>query len=146
MRRCLVVANQTLAGHHLLEHVCKCSAMDACWFYVLVPATPTHLQVMEADGDAVLMARCRLEAALARFRAEGATAVGAVGDPNPLRAVAAACRSNRFDEIILSTLPPGTSHWLMVDLPARLARLTGLPVTHLVAEHQPVPEVTGPDA
>jgi hypothetical protein len=137
MRRYLVVANQTLAGRHLLDHVHACLARGACWFYVLVPATPTHLQVADGEGDARLLARRRLEAALARFRAEGATAVGVVGDPHPLRAVAGLCRTQRFDEIILSTLPPGTSRWLLAELPKRLRRTTGLPVTLLVAEHQP---------
>jgi GABA permease len=104
---------------------------------VLVPATPTHLQVSGGEGDAKMLARRRLEAALARFRAEGAAAVGVVGDPHPIRAVAALCRTQRFDEVILSTLPPGTSRWLLADLPDRLRRATGLPVTLLVAGHQP---------
>jgi GABA permease len=142
MRRYLVVANQTLAGHHLLEHVRQCLAAGPSWFFVLVPATPVDVQVVPGDGDAGFLARRRLEGALARFRGEGASAVGAVGDPSPLRAVAAALRHESFDEIILSTLPPGTSRWLVEGLPNRLARATGLPVTHLVAEGQPSPEAT----
>jgi hypothetical protein len=50
--------------------------------------------------------------------------------------VADALRDASFDEIILSRLPPGTSQWLVEGLPNRLARQTGLPVTHLVAEAQ----------
>src|SRR5438128_1221462 len=140
MRRYLVVANQTLAGHHLLEHVRQCLAAGPSWFFVLVPATPIQTQFVPGEGDAEVLARRRLEGALARFRAEGASTVGAVGDPSPLRAITDALRQESFDEIVLSTLPPGTSRWLVEDLPTRLARATGLPVTHLVAEGQLSPE------
>jgi len=146
MRRFLVVANQTLAGHHLLEHVRQCLAAGPSWFFVLVPATPIDTQVVPGVGEAEVLARRRLEGALARFRAEGASAAGAVGDPNPLRAISEALRQESFDEIILSTLPPGTSRWLIDDLPTRLARATHLPVTHLVGEGRLSPESTAPGA
>ena len=139
MRRYLVVANQTLASHHLLDHVRRCVARELCWFFVLVPATAIHGQVTLADDEAHVLARQRLAGALARFRAEGANASGAVGDRNPLRAVREAVRQEDFDEIILSTLPLGPSRWLREDLPRRLAHATGLPVTHLIAEDQPAP-------
>jgi hypothetical protein len=58
-----------------------------------------------------------LEAVLARFRAEG---------------------THRLDEIIRSALPPSTSRWLLADLCDRVGRVTGMPVTLLVAEHQAV--------
>jgi hypothetical protein len=134
MRRFLLVANQTLAGHHLLAHVRRLVATEPSWFFVLVPATPIDAQLVPGDGDGNVLARRRLEVALARFRAEGARAVGAVGDPNPLRAITDTLRRESFDEIILSTLPPGTSRWLLDDLPTRLARATHLPVTHLVGQ------------
>ena len=144
MRRFLVVANQTLAGHHLLECVRQRLAAGPSWFFVLVPATPIEAQVVPGVGEAEALARRRLEGALARFRAEGASAVGAVGDPNPLRAITEALRQESFDEIILSTLPPATSRWLLDDLPARLARATRLPVTHVVGEGLPSAESTAP--
>jgi hypothetical protein len=129
MRRFLLVANQTLAGHHLLAHVRRLVATEPSWFFVLVPATPIDAQLVPGDGDGNVLARRRLEVALARARA-----VGAVGDPNPLRAITDTLRRESFDEIILSTLPPGTSRWLLDDLPTRLARATHLPVTHLVGQ------------
>jgi GABA permease len=142
MRRFLVVANQTLAGRHLLEHVRQHLAAGPSWFFVLVPATPIEMQLLSGLGEAHVLARRRLEGALARFRAEGATAVGAVGDPDPLRAITELLRHETFDEIILSTLPPGTSRWLLDDLPTRVARATRLPVSHLVGEGQLTRETT----
>ena len=42
-----------------------------------------------------------------------------------------------FDEIILSTLPPGVSRWLKQDLPHRVERDFNLPVTHVIATAEP---------
>jgi GABA permease len=42
-------------------------------------------------------------------------------------------REITFDEIIVSTLPAGPSRWLKRDLPHRVEREYGLPVTHVVA-------------
>ena len=60
---------------------------------------------------------------------------GAVGDYYPLRAIrdALLVENEAFDEIILSTLPAPMSAWLKLDLPARISRRFGIPVTHVVA-------------
>jgi hypothetical protein len=134
MRRYLVVANRSLAGHHLVEYVRRCLTSGPCWFFVLVPATVVHGDAVMTEDEARALARSRLAGALARFRAEGASVNGGVGDTNPLRAVADAVERMRFDEIVLSTLPVGASRWLTEDLPARLERATGLHVTHLPAD------------
>jgi hypothetical protein len=42
----------------------------------------------------------------------------------------------KFDEIIVSTLPTGSSRWLGLDLPHRLEKLTSVPVRHVVS-HPP---------
>jgi hypothetical protein len=39
----------------------------------------------------------------------------------------------RFDEIVVSTLPPGTSKWLEANVPQRIEQETEAPVTHVVA-------------
>jgi hypothetical protein len=118
----------------ILEHVRQCLAAGPCWFYILVPATAIHEQVVMTDTEAWALARRRLAGALARFRAEGASVTGGVGDPNPMRAVADAISRMAFDEIILSTLPVGSSRWISEGLPARLARASGMHITHLVAD------------
>jgi len=91
------------------------------------------------SGD--LLARFRREAeALARLRGEGFEVEGEVGDASPVRAIGDVllARPDDFDEIILSTLPPGPSRWLRQDVPHRVQRTYRLPMTHVVAAPQPV--------
>ena len=89
-------------------------------------------------------ARTRLDAALARMEEAGLENVeGSVGDPDPVVAVMDVWDPMKFDEIIVSTLPTGSSRWLGLDLPHRLEKLTSVPVRHVVST--PRPEVpTGP--
>ena len=136
MPRYLVVANQTLGGDHLVEKVRECMAAGDAQFHILVPAThPEHLTWTEGQARAV--AKQRLDDALVRFRELGAVTDGEVGDDSPLRAIDDVLRRESFDEIILSTFPPGPSRWLKQDLPHRVVRTFNLPVTHVVAMREP---------
>jgi hypothetical protein len=136
MRRYLVVANQTLGGEHLVEKVREALAAGQCRFHVVVPATPPADHLTWTEGEARAIAERRLDRALDRFRALGAVADGEVGDPSPMQAIGDVLRQESFDEIILSTLPPGASRWLKLDLPHRAERSFNLPVTHVIAEVQ----------
>jgi hypothetical protein len=132
MQRYLVVTNQTSGSTALFKRVRHCMAEGPCRFHVVVPATAVHDRHSYAPGDATTAARRNLDGALARFRAEGATATGEVGPADAFLAVQAAlAREDRIDEIIVSTLPAGISRWLHQDLVHRLARATKLPVTHV---------------
>ena len=133
MRRCLIVANQTLTGPHLLAEVLARKGTDEYEFHLLVPATHPHGSVVRSEGHSVAHARVALEDGIEHFRAEGIEMTGEVGDENPVLAVDDALRREHFDEIIVSTLPPGASRWLKRDLPHRLERRFGLPMTHVVA-------------
>jgi hypothetical protein len=137
VRRYLVVANQTLGGEHLLDKARECSGEGPCAFHVVVPATPSGEHLTWTEGEALAIAQRRLDQALVKFREIGVEADGQVGDPSPLLAIQDALRRETFDEIILSTLPPGMSRWLKLDLPHRVERSFNLPVTHLIAELEP---------
>jgi hypothetical protein len=50
----------------------------------------------------------------------------------------------KFDEIIVSTLPTGSSRWMGIDLPHRLEKLTSVPVRHVVSKPPPPEAPTGP--
>jgi cation diffusion facilitator family transporter len=91
--------------------------------------------LLDAAADPLLVRRLR--AALERFAALAAIASGEVGDGRPMTAVADALAGHQIDEVIVSTLPLGLSQWLRQDLPHRVARTYGLPVTHLVAAGEP---------
>lgn len=134
MRRYLVVANQTLGGKHLAEKVRKCLAEGPSRFHIVVPATPRGELLTWTEGEATALAQERLDRALSRFRGLGAEVDGEVGDKDPILAIDDALRHAEFDEIILSTLPPGISKWLKLDLPSRVAGHVNLPVTHLVSD------------
>ena len=134
MRRYLVVANQTLAGEPLVSRIRELSRAGACSFFLIVPATPPRDHPW-TEGEARASARARLDGALVRLSGLEITVEGEVGDGNPMLAIDDAIRDHGpFEEIILSTLPPGASKWLRLDLPHRVAGSFGIPVTHVVGE------------
>ncbi|MGY1828284.1 MULTISPECIES: hypothetical protein [unclassified Blastococcus] len=144
MRRCLVVANQTLSSESLGRAVQERIAAGPHSFHLVAPATPARDEVdgpsaYAAVGPSVqerafALARQRLDRALDELRALGAEVDGEVGDPDPLQAVRAALGHFPADEIVVSTLPRGLSQWLRRDLPARLRKACGVPVTQLTEE------------
>jgi GABA permease len=137
MRRYLIVANRTLAGGHLVAKVRELMQAGPCTFHVLVPATaPTDHPWTE--GETLGAARARLDAALARLHDLGIEVAGEIGDARPVQAVADLLeRGERFDEIVVSTLPPGPSRWLKVDLPHRIQAQFGIPVVHVIGQPEP---------
>lgn len=134
MRRYLVVANQTLAGEHLVKEVRARLSSGRCQFHVLVPATHPDDHAVWTEGEAQAIARRNLGRALELFRRLGANVDGEIGDEHPLTAIRDVLREQEFDEIILSTLPPGISRWLGQDLVSRVERGFAIPVTHVVGE------------
>lgn len=139
MRRYLVVANQTLGGDHLLQTLQQKVAEGPCSVHVLVPASRNPEAWAQSYENAHSAARARLDAALERFGALGIEVDGEVGDERVVDAINDACAQASYDEIILSTLPPGVSRWLGFDLISRVERGCALPVTHVTA----APTTTG---
>ena len=138
-KRILIVANQTAAGTHLKDEVRKRVKEGPCSFFLLVPATPPHGTLTYTDEEATELATHRMRDAVEGLReATGAEIEGHVGDGSPADAVQAimqienAEHHQSFDEIILSTLPPGISRWLKQDLAHRFERRYGVPVTHII--------------
>ena len=138
-RRVLVVANQTACGDELLAAIEARMRQGPCRFTLLVPATPAAEHATWTEGSAKALARRRMAEALARFEGVGASASGVIGDAHPVRAIDDALIDAPHDEIILSTLPPGVSRWLRLDLPHRVEQRFALPVTTVISE----PQLTG---
>ncbi len=140
MRRYLVVANQTLVSDELLEIIRARAVTEDAAFHIVVPATPITEKRVWTLGKAQALAKARLDHAMKQFAEQGAEASGEVGDANPMAAIADCLWTWSFDGIILSTLPPGRSEWLRHDLPSRVGRTFGVPVTHVVARRTLTPE------
>ena len=126
----LVVANVTAGSDELLDALRERAEQNSCHFTLLVPANGVD-------------ARERLEAALEGMRGAGLEHVsGAVGDPDPVVAVMEAWDPMKFDEILVSTLPTGSSRWLEANLPRRLEKLTSVPVRHVVSTPKVEPQTS----
>jgi len=137
--RYLIVANQTLCADELAEKVRQLQSAGECSFHVVVPATHTRDHAFHTEGASHAVAQKRLEAALERFRGLGCEADGEVGDASAFLAVRDCLLADgSYAGIILSTLPPGVSRWLKQDLPHRLERTFGIPVTQLTGQYEPV--------
>jgi hypothetical protein len=119
----LVVANVTAASDELCRTLVDRAAGAPNSFTLLVPAT----------GTDVTAAQDRVVEAVRRLREAGLEAYGMVGNSDPVIAVSEAWDPRRFDEIIVSTLPIHLSRWLHIGLPERIFKLTGAPVTHVIA-------------
>jgi hypothetical protein len=134
----LVVANRTAQSDELLETLLERSARGPASFTLLVPAT---WEVGDPHGGRETALR-RLKGALRRLRDAGLQVEGVLGDPDPALAVEQVWDPERFDEIIVSTLPARISNWLKLDLPRRVERFTGRSVRHVLASEMRDSEIT----
>ncbi len=122
----LIVAHRTAATPALLEQVRTRASEGPCRFTLLVPRP-----LWDADTEESALT---LELAIPLLEeAAGGRVEGIVGEADPFHAVSGALASGHYDEVIVSTLPARVSHWLHIDLPARVRRL-GVPVTVVTAK------------
>ncbi len=140
----LLVANRTATTVNLLRAVEQRTMRSPARFHLLVPATPHGLhRVVDPEVTGREEAWAQLDAALPSLSAAaGSPVTGDVGDADPLAAIQDALAGQRFDEIIISTLPRRVSGWLRLDLTSK-ARGLGVPVTHVEAQPVPEPAVAG---
>jgi nucleotide-binding universal stress UspA family protein len=142
MARYLVVANQTIGGEQLTAHLDELVSAGPCTFRFLVPVTdteglhqwdypPIDRAIPDAHQIAVALAAGRLEHELARLQRAGIEASGEVVDALPINRAQQVLGEERFDGVVVSTLPRRLSRWLVMDLPHRLARVSDVPVTHV---------------
>ena len=68
------------------------------------------------------------------MRTAGIGATGEIGDGDPIQAIEDALRTFRPDELIVSTHPPGRSHWLERGVVDKARERFDLPVTHVVVD------------
>ncbi|MCW3017045.1 MAG: hypothetical protein JWO02_4137 [Solirubrobacterales bacterium] len=123
----LVLTNRTAVSDDLIAALRDRSAMRPERYEFVIPPT-------QQDPGARADAAHRLQQIMEKAREAGLEATGgSVGDCDPFTSVFEAYDATRHDEILISTLPASTSHWLQIDLPARVSRTTGALVSHIVA-------------
>jgi hypothetical protein len=121
--RILVVANRTAATPALIEAVRERARRGPCSFALLVPQLACEVPYGDEE------ARKTLELAIPLLEdAAGSSVTPMIGSADALLAVERVLVRERFDEVIVSTLPERVSHWLRRDLPSRIERLQ-IPVT-----------------
>lgn len=134
-RRILVIANETVGGTTLLD-VLRDKADGVREEMLLVcPALNSRVRTWTSDEDgARAAAQDRLDASLARLGKAGVAARGEIGDGDPLQALEDALRVFPADEIVVSTHPPGRSHWLEQGVVEQARVRFDVPVTHVVVD------------
>ena len=125
----LVIANRTIDSDEICDALVERAAAGPVHVTLVAPAS-SGVGSLQARRSA---AAERLARALQRLSDAGVPADGVVGDPDPMVAVQDAWDPRRFDEVIVASLPSGSSRWLAADLPHRVERFTGARVTHIVA-------------
>jgi hypothetical protein len=135
MRRILVIANETVGGQRLRQTLQEKTADANAEVFVVSPALNSPLRHWVSDEDnARAAAQQRLDVSLDRLAGDGLRARGEVGDGDPLQALEDALRKFGADEIVISTHPPGKSHWLEQNLVEQARERFDLPVTHVVVD------------
>ena len=122
----LVLANQTAASPELVEHLKALAGEGPRRFIVVVPQD-------HGEGHAVRDARARLGKLLDSLHDSGVVAAGMIGDPDPYTAAMNAVQYFHISEVVVSTLPEGSSQWMADKLVDRLQQATNKPVEHIEA-------------
>ena len=125
-RRILVVAHRTAASPKLLAAVAERAARGPCSFTLLLPRPYWDPDTEEAA--------ITLEFAIPLLdTAAGSHVHGIVGATDPYEAVRQTLEHERYDEVIISTLPERVSRWVHLDLAHRIERF-GVPVSVVTAD------------
>lgn len=144
MKRCLIVANQTIGGEALTAAVQDRIADGTTEFVLVVPAVPTAASVSAVRStqqrsssvgvqNGSKLAAQRLATGLDWIHELGAIAHGEVVLDDTATAVAQTVLSDPPDEVIVSTLPRALSKFLRQDLASKIRRSVDVPVTVVTA-------------
>lgn len=131
----LVVANETLVGHELVDVLRERGARGPIRVTVIAPVSPPREGYVVYQDSRRAAAGRRLERTLASLRDAGIPAHGGVYDDEPLAAVKDVLRSEEVDELVVCTHPETKSGWLRKNLVEEIRKAAApRPVTHVVAD------------
>lgn len=134
-RKILVIANETVGGDELYTLLGKRAEAGHEEMLLICPALNSRVRTWTSDEDpARADAQERLDASLERLATAGLSARGEIGDGDPLQALEDALREFPADEIVVSTHPPGRSHWLEQGVVEQARQRYDVPVTHVVVD------------
>ena len=122
-RRILIVAHKSVATPSLVLELRSRTEAGPCRLALLIPDA--------SDPEVAEWTLRRARRMLSKTVGAAVDGIVAEGD-DPYAGIAAALREDTYDEVLISTLPEGGSHWLRDDLPARVREL-GVPVTVVTA-------------
>lgn len=122
----LLVANETAESQEMLRAVAEINDSDpVADFVILIPATPLNL-LQQFEGTAKSargLAAQRAQSTRRHLERLGLRVKSTrIGNWDPYMAIEEELVNDKYEAIILSTLPPGVSRWLRMDLPSRVAR------------------------
>jgi hypothetical protein len=120
----LVAANVTVSSEELSQRLKELAQEGPRRFIAVVPQDAVH-------GGAVAKAKERLSTLLESLREDGIVAAGMIGDPDPYTAIMNAVQYFHISEIVISTLPAGSSKWMADKLVERVQAATNKPVEHI---------------
>ena len=132
----LVVANETVGGKTLLDHLRARDGEDVR-FTVVAPITPPRAGYVIYEDTRRASAGRRLERSLAAMREAGLHAHGMVAAEEPVRAVRDALNllDPPVDEIVVSTHPEQSSGWQRRNVVDQIRKCAGeIPVEHVVVD------------
>jgi hypothetical protein len=120
----LVAANVTATSPELTGHLKALAEEGPRRFIVVVPQEGF-------EGHATREARERMQSLVNSLREDGIVAAGMIGDPDPYTAIMNANTFFLISEIVVSTLPEGSSRWMAEKLVDRVRSSTNKPVEHI---------------
>ena len=133
--RVLVLANKNVSASELFDVLRRVDAQRRAEYFICVPVNPVDTGQAERTGplfvlDAtVTAAHERLDAILTAMRDIGLSADGELGDYRPLRALDAAVRRFRPDQLVIAE---ARSAWLRLGMVDRVRAAYPIPVQHVV--------------
>jgi GABA permease len=140
----LVLANKNVSASELFDVVRRVDARQRAEYFVCVPVNPVATGQAESTGPVYLLdatveaAHERLDAILTAMRDIGLPADGELGDYRPLRALDAAVRRFRPDQLVVAE---ARSSWLRLGIVDKVRSAYPIPVTHVVSR-QPATDLT----
>jgi GABA permease len=133
--RVLVLANKNVSTSELFDVLLRVDAQRRAEYFICVPVNPVDTGQAERTGPVFVLdatvtaAHDRLDAILTAMRDIGLSADGELGDYRPLRALDAAVRVFRPDQLVIAE---ARSAWLRLGMVDRVRAAYPIPVLHVV--------------